>query len=180
MKAERIIASVKKWVDTVVIGLELCPFARRERECKSIRFTVKEATTQEALLFDLHSEIEILKGAPDIETTLMIHPCVLEDFKEFNDFLSLADSWIDAQGLTGEFQIASFHPEYGFSDTEPEDVVNYTNRSPYPILHILREESLERAIAGYQGIEAVPERNCQLLRELGSERMKALLRACLE
>jgi hypothetical protein len=175
---ENIIKEVKLWVDTVVIDLNLCPFAKRERDRDSIRYVVSRAISEEDLLIDVFRELELLNNDPEVETTLLIHPFVLINFLDFNQFLSLTDALLVNENLDLTYQIASFHPQYQFAENEPEDAENYTNRSPYPMLHLLREASLDKAIDAHSDIHGVPKRNCRLLREMGSEQMKALLRAC--
>lgn len=167
--------SVKKWVEDMVVGLNLCPFAKRELIADRVRFFVSEAKTEEQLLMDLHSELNVLNADDGIETTLLIHPAVLHNFSDYNQFLDYAEGLLVELELDGVYQIASFHPDYQFADTEPDDVENYTNRAPYPILHLLREQSLERAVANYPNPEQIPERNIALLRDLGREKILALL-----
>ena len=180
MKDEQIIAAVRHWVETMVVGMNLCPFAKRELVKERVRFVATEADNQEALLLVLHDELERLTQQPDIETTLLIHPQVLQDFYDYNDFLYLADRLLVQMELEGVYQIASFHPGYQFGGTEPEDAENYTNRSPYPVLHLLREDSLERVIADYPNVDDIPERNIALMNELGTNKLKALLQDCFE
>jgi len=126
----------------------------------------------------LQAELEWLDTHPAIETTLLIHPQVLQDFDDYNQFLETADDLLDAMGFDGMYQLASFHPNYQFAETAPADVENYTNRSPYPLLHLLREQSLERSIASYPDAEQIPLRNIALMKCLGVARLKQLLRAC--
>ena len=178
MNKQAVIESVENWLDMVVIDLELCPFAERERIRQSIRFVATEAISVQDLVKDLHTELNILLNDDDVETTLLIHPLVLSEFYAFNDFLAITDILLEELNLTGIFQIASFHPKYEFEHSGPDDVENYTNRSPYPMLHLIREESLERAIASHPDIRSVPSRNCALMREMGLEKMKALLQSC--
>ena len=180
MKDEQIIAAVRHWVETMVVGMNLCPFAKRELVKERVRFVTTEADNQEALLLVLHDELERLTQQPYIETTLLIHPQVLQDFYDYNDFLYLADRLLVQMELEGVYQIASFHPDYQFGGTEPEDAENYTNRSPYPVLHLLREDSLERVIADYPNVDDIPERNIALMNELGTNKLKALLQDCFE
>lgn len=180
MKDEQIIAAVRHWVETMVVGMNLCPFAKRELVKERVRFVTTEADNQEALLLVLHDELERLTQQTDIETTLLIHPQVLQDFYDYNDFLYLADRLLVQMELEGVYQIASFHPDYQFGGTEPEDAENYTNRSPYPVLHLLREDSLERVIADYPNVDDIPERNIALMNELGTNKLKALLQDCFE
>ena len=171
------IGPVRHWVETVVVGLNLCPFAKRELVNDRVRFSVSEAETEEQLLADLQAELELLNNDEAVETTLLIHPGVLQDFFDYNQFLNYVDSLLMQMELEGVYQVASFHPDYQFSGTRPDDVENYTNRSPYPMLHLIREDSLERAIAGYPHPERIPERNIELLESLGRDKMQALLKA---
>lgn len=174
---ETIILAVRQWVDTLVVGMNLCPFAKRELVKGRVRFVVTHATTEEQLLTVLKAELEVLNLDTEIETTLLIHPDVLQDFYDFNDFLNFTDRLLVEMDLEGVYQIASFHPDYQFGGTEPEDAENYTNRSPYPVLHLIREESLERAIASYPDVNEIPERNIALMNELGSEKLQQLLKS---
>jgi len=173
-----IVESVKIWLKETVIGLNLCPFANREWQRKSIRFQVSAARSEQQLLQDLVIELALLKKEPSIETTLLILPDVLQEFDTYNQFLDFADQMIEAMNMAGQYQIASFHPDYQFADTEAEDAQNYTNRSPYPILHILREASLEKAIQSYGDTEQIPENNVKLMNELGVTEMARRLEQC--
>ena len=175
---DSITASVRRWVESVVVDLNLCPFAGRELRRERIRFAVTPATTEAQLLASLQTELEWLDTHPAIETTLLIHPRVLPDFGDYNQFLDTADDLLGAMGVDGIYQLASFHPHYQFADTAADDVENYTNRSPYPMLHLLREQSLERSIASYPDTEQIPRRNIALMKRLGIARLKQLLRAC--
>ena len=177
---EKTIGPVRHWVETVVVGLNLCPFAKRELVNDRVRFSVSEAETEEQLLADLQAELELLNNDEAVETTLLIHPGVLQDFFDYNQFLNYVDSLLTQMELEGVYQVASFHPDYQFSGTRPDDVENYTNRSPYPMLHLIREDSLERAIAGYPHPDRIPERNIELLESLGRDKMQALLKACYD
>lgn len=164
----QIIADINQWLDDVVIGLDLCPFAARPRDEKRLRIAVSHATTEEALLDDLQAELERLADTPaeQLETTLLAIPDMLEDFADYNDFLDAVDLWLEQFGWEGELQVASFHPDYQFADTEPDDAGNLTNRSPWPLLHIIREESLEKAIEHYPDVEGIPERNIRRMEAL--------------
>ena len=168
---EQIIADVEQWLDEVVIGLDLCPFAARPRREKRVRIAVSHATTAEALLDDLQAELERLADTPvaELETTLLAIPDMLEDFADYNDFLDAVDLWVEQFGWEGELQVASFHPHYQFADTEADDPGNLTNRSPWPLLHIIREESLEKAIEHYPDVERIPERNIARVQALTAE-----------
>jgi hypothetical protein len=177
---ERFIKAARQWVDSLVVDMNLCPFAKRELVSNRVRFAVTAATTEEALLTVLRDELTYLENNPATETTLLIHPCVLTDFLDYNQFLNLADGLLIQMKLEGVYQVASFHPDYQFGGTRQDDAENYTNRSPYPMLHLLREESLERAIAGYPDIEKVPQRNIERMNSIGTDRLKALLQGCLD
>jgi uncharacterized protein len=165
------VADTRRWIEAVVIGLNLCPFARRPFDSNQIRFAVSDATDAATLIADLTRELEALAAAPadEVETTLLIHPNVLTDFFDYNDFLDVADGLIEELDLEGVVQIASFHPQYQFAGTPPEAVENYTNRSPYPMLHLLREESVGRAVETLADPDEVPRRNVETMRRLGRE-----------
>jgi hypothetical protein len=178
MEDDTVIRTVHRWVETVVVGLNLCPFAKRELAKDRIRFAVTQSQTEEQLLLALHEELELLSSDSSIETTLLIHPLVLQDFHAYNQFLEDADALLRATDLEGVYQVASFHPDYQFEGTDPDDAENYTNRSPYPMLHVLREESLERAIAEFPDVDEIPARNIQRMNELGRDRLRILLEAC--
>ena len=180
MEHQQIVDSVKRWVETVVIDLNLCPFAQDPLKKKRVRFTVSEASTEEQLLADLQAEIELLDTEQTIETTLLIHPSVLVDFDDYNQFLNYCDDLLRQMAREGIYQIASFHPDYQFGGTEPDDAENYTNKSPYPTLHLLREDSLERAIANYPNPEQIPERNIALMETMGPDKLQAMLQACFD
>jgi hypothetical protein len=173
---KEIIASTRQWLEKAVIGLDLCPFAKAVHVRNQIRYAVSEAETPEELLGELVGELQDLVAAdPDeIETTLLIHPRVLIDFLDYNDFLNVADAAVAELGLEGVIQIASFHPQYQFAGTKPEDVENYTNRSPYPMLHLLREASVERAVAAFPEASRIYEKNIATLRRLGAEGWRRL------
>ena len=179
MEHQQVIESVRHWVDTLIVDMNLCPFAKRELVKDRVRFMVTEATGETQLLAVLTAELERLNQDPAIETTLLIHPRVLTDFYEFNQFLNQADQRLCEMGLEGIYQIASFHPHYQFGGTEPDDAENYTNRSPYPVLHLLREASLERAIAHYPDVDKIPDRNIALMEQLGTDKLKAIMHSCL-
>lgn len=177
---EEIIHAVRQWVETFVVGMNLCPFAKRELVKNRVRFVTTAATTAEQLLQVLQTELELLSADPSVETTLLIHPAVLQDFYDFNDFLGCADILLLDMELEGIYQVASFHPDYQFGGTRSGDAENYTNRAPYPVLHLLREESLERVIADYPDVDDIPERNIELMNSLGQDKLQALLKTCLK
>ncbi|MBT8125145.1 MAG: DUF1415 domain-containing protein [Gammaproteobacteria bacterium] len=174
MEYDKIIQSTQQWVESFVVELNLCPFAKRELINNRVRFSVTEAITEEHLLETLQIELELLNNNTLIETTLLIHPRVLQDFYDYNQFLNFADNLLLEMELVGVYQIASFHPDYQFSDTNPEDVENYTNRSPFPMLHILREESLEKAIDNYPDVDQIPSRNIELINSLGADKLERI------
>jgi hypothetical protein len=167
-------AVVRQWLESMVIELNLCPFAGRELLNDRVRFAVTGATSEDELLQALQAELELLGVNSSIETTLLIHPKVLGDFADYNQFLDAADGMLRHLELEGVYQVASFHPDYQFGGTEPNDVENFTNRAPYPLLHILREESLERAIAEFPDVEKIPERNIKLMKSMGEEQLRRL------
>lgn len=171
---------VRRWVETVVVDLNLCPFAKREMVKNRVRFAVTQAKTEEQLLTALQTEVELLSRESSVETTLLIHPDVLHGFDDYNQFLNYAEGLLVQMKMEGVYQIASFHPDYKFAGTEPADAENYTNRSPYPMLHLIREESLERAIAAYPDVDKIPLRNAELMNTLGEDRLRELLQACFD
>lgn len=166
-------------MESFVVEQNLCPFAKRELVNGRVRFAVTPATTEEELLLALHDELQILNADASVETTLLIHPGVLQGFGDYNQFLSAAEELLVQLELEGTYQIASFHPDYQFAGTDPDDAENYSNRSPYPLLHVLREESVERAIGEYPDIDQIPERNIEQLNRLGKSKLQALWQACL-
>jgi len=166
---QEIIADTQRWLERAVIGLNLCPFAKAAYVKQRVRFAVSAATTAEALLDDLILAVQALHAADpaECETTLLIHPRALTDFLDYNDFLDAADAAIDALGLAGVIQVASFHPQYQFAGTRADDIENFTNRSPYPLLHLLREDSIEQAVESYPDVDDIPRRNIETLKKLG-------------
>ena len=168
---DALIASTVNWMEKAVIGLNLCPFAKAVHVKKQIRYVVCDATTPEALLETLMDELQTLSDADpeQIDTTLIIHPGVLQDFEDYNEFLDVADVALDDMGLVGELQVASFHPQYQFADTHANDIDNFTNRSPYPTLHLLREDSVERAVEAFPEAADIFEKNIETLRKLGHD-----------
>lgn len=180
MSNQNIITPTKNWVEKIVAGMNLCPFAKREIVKDRVRYTVSEVTAQDQLLMDLKMELELLNANTDIETTLFIHPNILHDFYDYNDFLELTDSLLVEMKLDGIYQIASFHPDYQFGGTDFDDAENYTNRSPYQMLHLIREASLEKAVTNYPDPDNIPERNIKLMNELGTDKMKELLEKCFQ
>jgi len=175
---DAIVDATRRWVEKAVIGLGLCPFAESAYRSDRVRFFVSEQRTAAGLLEELRSEMMHLQAvdARQLETTLLIHPWVLNDFFEFNDFLQICDATVQGLDLEGEIQVASFHPQYQFAGTASGDIENHTNRSPYPTLHLLREASVERALAAVPDPESIYENNIRRPRELGPEGWMALWR----
>lgn len=174
---EAVEAGVRRWLERAVIGLNLCPFAKAVYVKQQVRIVVSDASTERALLEQLGEELALLRDTPAeaTDTTLLVHPLVLGDFLDYNDFLDDADALVEAMDLDGVLQVASFHPDYRFADTDADDPGNLTNRAPYPILHLLREDSVERAVAAYPQPDAIIERNIETMRELGVEGFRTLL-----
>lgn len=170
------VAATRAWVEKAVVGLNLCPFARAVHIGGRICYSVSAARDADELVADLAREISALMEADpeERETTLLIHPHVMGDFLDYNDFLDIADATVEALGYTGELQVASFHPQYQFAGTAPDDVENYSNRSPYPTLHLLREESIERAVEAVPDTDSIYENNIETLKRLGPAGWRAL------
>jgi hypothetical protein len=163
------IDDTRHWLERAVIGLNLCPFAKAVHVKEQIRWVESPAEAPEQLLEDLVRELQFLADADPavVETTLLIHPRVLTDFLDYNDFLDVADAAVESLGLAGVLQVASFHPDYQFAGTAPDDVENLSNRSPYPTLHLLREASIDEAVAAFPEAASIYERNIETLRRLG-------------
>lgn len=176
----QVIAETQAWLELAVIGLNLCPFAKAVHAKKQIRWVVTEAREPQALLDVLNDELAFLSDSDSvqIDTTLIVHPRLLQDFLEFNDFLGLADDALRRQGLDGTLQIASFHPRYQFAGTEEDDVTNATNRSPYPTLHLLREASVSRAVAAFPQADDIYQANIRTLESLGKRGWQTLQARC--
>jgi hypothetical protein len=174
--AEEVVAVTRTWLERAVIGLNLCPFAKTVHLNNGIRYFVSDARSSARLLEDLMAELRALDAADpaQCDTTLLIHPHVLADFSDYNEFLAQADDAVAELGLEGVIQVASFHPRYQFEDAGPDDIENYTNRSPYPMLHLLRESSVERAVTTYPDTTTIYRKNIDTLRRLGHEGWRRL------
>ena len=174
--SDAVIAATQRWLERAVIGLNLCPFAKAVQVKNQVRYVVSQATTQEELLSDFLNELEFLAETPSekIDTTLLIHPGVLTDFLDYNDFLDVVDEALEDMDLEGELQVAGFHPQYQFADTQPDDIENFTNRSPYPMLHLLRESSVAMAVSAFPEAEKIFDKNIETLRKLGHQGWDAL------
>jgi hypothetical protein len=173
---QRVVDDTRRWLDRAVIGLNLCPFAKAEHVHGRIHYAASSAVAQEDLLHDLAREARELHALPGTsrETTLLIAPCCLSEFLEFNAFVQRAERWLARTGWAGVFQLASFHPDYQFAGTDPEDIGNFTNRAPYPTLHLLREDSVERAVQAMPDPEAIYGANLRTLERIGFEGWSAL------
>jgi hypothetical protein len=171
-----IVVATRDWLEKAVIGLNLCPFAKAVHVKRQVRYVVSHATDEEGLLGDLLHELQLLAAADpgDIETTLLMHPRVLADFLDYNAFLEVADAAVEELELDGILQVASFHPDYQFAESEPDDIANYSNRAPYPTLHLLREDSIDKAVAAFPEAERIYEANIETLRKLGHAGWRAL------
>jgi hypothetical protein len=180
LQEDKIVGAVRRWVESVVVALNLCPFAGRVLLQDQIRFVVTEANTEEQLLADLQYELTLLVKDSTVETTLLILPGLLQEFSDYNQFLEYADDLLIQMDLEGVYQVASFHPQYQFDGTETDDVENFTNRSPYPMLHLIREQSLDRALANYPDADQIPLRNIERMKGLGKDRLIELMQACFD
>jgi len=165
------LTQTRAWVEHAVIGLNLCPFAKAPQVKGLVRYAQSEATDPAGLLSDLMNELQRLAKAPPerLETTLLVHPQVFSDFADFNDFLSVAEDTVADLGLEGVIQVASFHPDYRFEGTTSDDITNATNRSPYPTLHLIREDSIDRAVAAFPEAETIYEANMATMERLGPQ-----------
>jgi len=176
------ILATRVWLEKAVIGLNLCPFAKAVHVKKQIRYAFSDAKSVKQLQRDLRAELRLLAdSAPtDIDTTLLIHPFILQNFLDYNDFLDLADAAIEEADLDGEIQVASFHPQYQFAATNIDDIDNFTNRSPYPTLHLLREASIEAAVAAFPDAADIYEKNIATMHALGRQGWEALFKSLPE
>ncbi len=166
---DAVIAETRVWIERVVVGLELCPFAAEPLDRGRVRFAVSEAEDAEALAADLADELARLDREPAevLETTILVHPTALRAFDDYNRFLDAVDLLLESLSLVGTIQVASFHPDYRFRGADPDDIANATNRSPHPMLHLLREESIARATRTHSDAKGIPARNVERLRALG-------------
>ncbi|MDO9401827.1 MAG: DUF1415 domain-containing protein [Polaromonas sp.] len=176
MTDDEVLTQTRHWLEKAVIGLNLCPFAKAVYVKNQVRLVVSHARHADDLLEELDRELDLLVVTPaeEVDTTLLIHPTLFPDFLDFNDFTELAEGVVDEHGLEGVVQLASFHPRFQFEGTEPDDISNYSNRAPFAILHLLREESVARAVAAFPEAEAIFEQNIQTLEKLGLDGWKAL------
>ncbi len=176
MPTDHIIQQTENWLTSFIIKHNICPFARREHERGSIRYSVIKSMDTESCLEAVISECQHLDTQPEIETTLIIYPNTFNPFEDYLDFLTLAESLLIEQAYEGVYQLASFHPLYCFAGENTMDPANYTNRSPYPMLHLIREASLEHALNTYPNPAQIPERNIDLTRKMGLKKVQAILK----
>ena len=169
MSDDDVLAATRHWLETAVIGLNLCPFAKAVYVKNQVRLVVSRARHADDLLEELDRELDLLVATPadEIDTTLLIHATLFDDFLDFNDFLEVADGVVEEHALEGVIQLASFHPKFQFDGTEPDEISNYTNRAPFAMLHLLREDSVARAVAAFPEAEAIFEENIKTLENLG-------------
>lgn len=177
MKSE-IILAMQNWVSNVIVKYNFCPFARKEVEENSIHYEVSDANKLEDAVLAMIEGCIFLDTHPEKETTLLIFPNGFEQFDDFLDLVDLANALLSAQGYEGKYQIANFHPDYVFADSDEDDPANYTNRAPYPTLHLIREESMALALEEYDDPESIPENNIRLARRKGEAFWKQLLANC--
>ncbi|WP_346836808.1 DUF1415 domain-containing protein [Microbulbifer sp. SAOS-129_SWC] len=173
---QQVIEPVQQWLADVVVGLNLCPFARKPLRAGQVRYRVSKANDEKALMAELLEEMQLLDvtAAEEVETTLLIIPDYLRNFSDYNQFLELAEWLIERQEYSGIYQLATFHPNYQFAGTAPEDAENLTNRAPYPILHILREASVEMILAKYPNPDSIPENNIRLIKNISGKEKRRL------
>jgi len=173
---------VRRWLTEAVVGLGLCPFAAKPLQDLRVAIDISRATTAEDLVNDLHHALCRMEetAVSKLETSLLVIPDMLQDFYDYNDFLDIADAVLQEGGWEGDIQIASFHPDYQFAGTEKADPENFTNRAPYPVLHLLREDSLEQVLASHPDPDGIPERNIALLREMNGDAIRTLFPYCFK
>ena len=174
---EAIVKSVIHWFEQAVLGLNLCPFARRPYESNSIEFCLSTASDDEACLTDVYNNLDKLDSHPEIETLVIILSSHLVNFDDYNQFLDLVDGLLEQEGWTGIYQVASFHPDYCFSDCDIDARENWTNRSPYPLLHLIRESSLSAVIESHPDIDSIPLKNIQTMNDLSALQMSSIFGA---
>ncbi len=175
---ENIIQEIQCWLETIIIGLNFCPFAQKEFKQQTIRFQVSDSTGLESALHSLAEEFQYLDEHSTTQTTLLIFNQSMQDFDDFLALIEYANQLLEDLGYLSTYQLAHFHPDYCFDGVEAQDASNYTNRAPYPVLHLLREESLQQAIDNYPNTADIPDTNIKCARELGVEKIQTLLEKC--
>jgi hypothetical protein len=178
MSDEEVLGQTRHWLEKAVIGLNLCPFAKAVYVKNQVRLVVSHARHADDLLEELDRELDLLVATPadEVDTTLLIHPTLFDDFLDFNDFLEIAEGVLEEHGLEGVVQLASFHPQFQFEGTEPDAISNYTNRAPFAVLHLLREDSVDKAVASFPEADAIFEQNIATLEKLGHAGWQNLLK----
>jgi hypothetical protein len=176
---ELVTTQTMKWVKDFIVALNVCPFASREVERESVRCMVLRSKKMDVALEELMLEVQWLDEHPETETTLLIFPTMFHDFHRYLDFVEAAENVMFDQGCEGVYQLATFHPNYCFSGTEPDDVSNYTNRSPYPMLHLLREASMDKAIEFYGDTSQIPNQNIEKMEVLGKSKLDDMFAVCM-
>lgn len=176
LNIENVHQQVQQWLENVVIGLNLCPFAAKPNRNKQIQIFISEANDEDVLLEEIYQQLKKLDSTPvkELETTLVVTPHLFEDFADYNQYLDLVDALLFQMGYQGTYQVASFHPDYCFHGTQPDDAENLTNRSPYPIFHLIREESMEKVLKHYPDPEGIPGRNIERVESLTDEEIARL------
>ena len=179
---QKVIFETKQWIEKIIIGHNFCPFAKKPFNQDTIRYKVSHAKDGEAIVDDLVDELLYLHeiSPTEVETTILIAPDALADFEDYNQFLDVVDSALEELDLNDIIQVASFHPDYRFADLDADDVRNYTNRSIYPMFHLIREDSVEHARATYPDVEEIPDKNMELLQEQGLDVIRHQRNACLK
>jgi hypothetical protein len=177
---ELVTTQTMKWVKDFIVGLNVCPFAKREVEKESVRVMVLRSKKIDVALEELMAEVQWLDEQPETETTLLVFPTLFNDFHRYLDFVDMAENLMFEQGCEGVYQLATFHPDYCFSGAEPDDVSNYTNRSPYPMLHLLREASVEKAIEFYGDTSDIPNKNIEKMETLGRTKLDDMFATCMK
>lgn len=167
-------AAVTRWLEEIVIGLNFCPFARKPFLAGAVRIVVTDAENPAALLTSLNIELNYLTEHPEVETTIIVLTQALDDFMQYNDFIHEVEDWLWQNEYEGIYQVASFHPDYCFADTAPTDVGNLTNRAPYPLLHLLREDRLEELLQRYPNPDEIPDNNVRFLKEQSLQQLQTL------
>lgn len=177
---ELVTTQTMKWVKNFIVGFNVCPFAKREIEKESVRVVVLRSKKVDVALEELMAEVQWLDEQPETETTLLVFPTLFKDFHRYLDFVEMAENLMFEQGCEGVYQLATFHPDYCFSGAEPDDVSNYTNRSPYPMLHLLREASVEKAIEFYGDTSGIPNENIEKMETLGRTKLDDMFATCMK
>ena len=179
LSTDTVIAQTRKWIADVIVGCNFCPFAAKPLKAGTIHYEIKSRADMQSALEILAASFIKLDKEESMETLFIIFPDSFFDFEEYLQLVELSEALLEKQGYEGIYQIASFHPDYLFAGSSQDDPANYTNRSPYPMLHLLREESLSRAIDSYPGTEKIPKQNILYAQQKGLVYMKMLRESCI-